>query len=138
MGRISLSNAALAYLALVTLMSVVCFIFYGFDKRRAARGGRRVPEQTLHLLALLGGWPGALLGQRLFRHKTSKLPFLIVFWGVVVIHVAVVGGVAYALISSSTGRAAVAQIKHRSSGECNAVFRTLGRIRPVGHWLVHD
>lgn len=107
MGPISLWNAAIAYLGLVALMSVVSFVFYGFDKRRAVRGGRRVPEQTLHLMALLGGWPGALLGQRQFRHKTSKLSFLMVFWAVVVMHIAaVVGGVAFALMASSSGTAA--------------------------------
>jgi uncharacterized membrane protein YsdA (DUF1294 family) len=43
-----------------------------------------VPERTLHLLALLGGWPGAILGQRHFRHKTRKVSFLFAFWAVVV------------------------------------------------------
>lgn len=47
-------------------------------------------------MALLGGWPGALLGQRQFRHKTKKLSFLIVFWLVVVLHVAIVASAAYA------------------------------------------
>ena len=59
-----------------------------------------MPERTLHLLALMGGWPGAILGQRQFRHKTRKLPFLIVFWAVVVLHVAVAGVVAYTLLGS--------------------------------------
>ena len=54
--------------------------------------------RTLHLLALLGGWPGAILGQRQFRHKTRKVAFLIVFWAVAVLHVAVVGAMAHTLI----------------------------------------
>jgi uncharacterized membrane protein YsdA (DUF1294 family) len=83
------------YVSLVLVMSVVCFAAYGLDKRRAANGSRRFPEQTLHILALLGGWPGALLGQRHFRHKTKKMPFLIVFWCVVVLHIAIVGTAAY-------------------------------------------
>ena len=86
-----------AYLGLVAVTSVASFAAYGLDKRRAAAGGRRVPERTLHLLALLGGWPGAILAQRQFRHKTRKVPFLIAFWAVVVLHVAVVGAVAYTL-----------------------------------------
>lgn len=85
------------YLVLVLVMSLVCFVLYGVDKRRAGRGGRRVPEQTLHLLALAGGWPGAFLGQRHFRHKTKKVPFLIVFWIVVVAHIAIVSAAAYLL-----------------------------------------
>lgn len=94
-------HVAIAYLGLVLVMSLWTFLVYGFDKRRAVRGGRRVPEQTLHLLALLGGWPGAYLGQRLFRHKISKVPFLAIFWLVVAIHFALVGGVAYAVVAGA-------------------------------------
>jgi uncharacterized membrane protein YsdA (DUF1294 family) len=86
---------ALAYVAVVAIMSFVTFIAYGFDKRRARTDGRRVPEKTLHLMALFGGWPGALMGQRIFRHKTQKLSFRIVFWLCVAIHVIVVSGVVY-------------------------------------------
>jgi len=88
-------NAIVIYLSLDFVMSVVCFTAYGLDKRRAANGSRRIPEQTLQIMALLGGWPGALLGQRKFRHKTKKLSFLIVFWCVVVLHIAIVGSAAY-------------------------------------------
>jgi uncharacterized membrane protein YsdA (DUF1294 family) len=87
--------ATAIYLGIVLVMSLACFVAYGWDKRSAANGSRRVPEQTLHILALLGGWPGALLGQRHFRHKTQKLSFLIVFWCVVLLHVAIVGTAAY-------------------------------------------
>ena len=87
-----------SYLSLVAVMSCASFAAYGFDKRRAASGGRRIAERTLHLLAVLGGWPGALLGQRQFRHKTQKVPFRLVFWLTVVLHVAVVGAVTYALV----------------------------------------
>lgn len=85
------------YLILIVVMSFVTFIAYGFDKRRAIKGGRRVPERTLHILAFLGGWPGAIFGQRHFRHKTQKLPFQILFWAVFVLHVAVFGSLAYVL-----------------------------------------
>jgi len=64
------------YLAAAVLTAAV----YGFDKLAAVRGWWRVREQSLHLLALLGGWPGAYLGQWLFRHKTRKQPFRTVFW----------------------------------------------------------
>ena len=86
---------ALPYLAAVALMSTVAFAAYGFDKRRARMDGRRVPEKTLHLMALLGGWPGALMGQRVFRHKTQKISFRIVFWLCVALHLAIVGGAVY-------------------------------------------
>jgi uncharacterized membrane protein YsdA (DUF1294 family) len=92
--------AAAAYLIVVAVMSLVCFIAYGLDKRQAAHGGRRVSERTLHLLAFLGGWPGALIGQRHFRHKTQKMTFRIVFWMVVVLHVGIVAVVLGAFSNS--------------------------------------
>ncbi len=90
-------NAGIVYFGIVFVMSIVTFVVYGFDKRRAGNGGRRVPERTLHCLALLGGWPGALLAQRQLRHKTKKSSFLIIFWIVVLLHIAIVGAVVYAM-----------------------------------------
>ena len=92
-----MGSLALCYAVLVAGMSLVAVVAYGFDKRRAVVGGRRVPEQTLHVIALLGGWPGALTGQQLFRHKTQKLGFRIVFWCVVLVHIAVVSGIFFLL-----------------------------------------
>ena len=86
---------AIAYIAVITIMSLVTFVAYGFDKRRAQTGGRRVPERTLHFMALLGGWPGALMGQRVFRHKTQKISFQIVFWLCLCLHLVLVGGAVY-------------------------------------------
>lgn len=67
-------------------MSVVALGFYLYDKGAAARGEQRTPENTLHLISLLGGWPGALIGQGLFRHKTSKSSFQVMFWLTVVLN----------------------------------------------------
>lgn len=61
-------------------MSLLTFAVYGLDKRAARRNDARVSERALHLLAATGGWPGAWLGQRVFRHKTRKQPFRTVFW----------------------------------------------------------
>jgi uncharacterized membrane protein YsdA (DUF1294 family) len=66
------------------VLSLVSLAVYGFDKRRAKLEGDRVPEKTLHILSLLGGWPGAILGQKLFRHKTIKKRFRLFFWLTVV------------------------------------------------------
>ena len=98
-----MKTAAAAYLIVVMVMSVASFIAYWLDKRRARSGGRRVPERTLQTLAFLGGWPGALLAQQQFRHKTQKVRFLVVFWLVVVFHVGIMGAVAYAIVNSGTG-----------------------------------
>ncbi len=83
------------YLIAVAVTSLCTFGAYGIDKRRAQTGNRRIPEKTLQFLALVGGWPGALVGQQVFRHKTQKLSFQLVFWMVVVLHLGLVGGVAY-------------------------------------------
>jgi uncharacterized membrane protein YsdA (DUF1294 family) len=72
------------------LVSLVTFAVYATDKAQAGLAGRRVPERVLHLLALAGGWPGALVGQRYFRHKTRKVRFQVVFWVIVAGHVVVV------------------------------------------------
>lgn len=68
------------------LMSVVTFLLYWHDKHRARNAGQRTPEKILHGAELLGGWPGAFLGQQVFRHKTRKVSYQIVFWGIVVLH----------------------------------------------------
>lgn len=65
-------------------VSAAAFVGHWIDKRKAASGEWRTPEATLHLFEMLGGWPGAFLGQRLFRHKTAKLGYQTVFWLIVV------------------------------------------------------
>ncbi len=66
--------------------SLVAWCLYASDKRRAREGGWRVEETTLHLVEILGGWPGAFLAQRRFRHKTVKRSFQGAFWLAVAIH----------------------------------------------------
>jgi uncharacterized membrane protein YsdA (DUF1294 family) len=92
-------QAALIYLAVLLAMSIVTTLAYWFDKRRAQAGTRRVPEKVLHLLAFLGGWPGAWWARRRLRHKTQKVPFLVTSWVLVGVHLAVVGVGAYLLFA---------------------------------------
>lgn len=56
-------------------VNITTFVAYYLDKRAAVRHAWRVPENTLHTLEFLGGWLGALLAQKIFRHKTSKKSF---------------------------------------------------------------
>lgn len=75
-------------LALYAVMSVITFIVYTVDKRRAEKNLWRIPEATLHWLELGFGWPGALLAQRIIRHKSQKMSFRIVFWIMTVLNIA--------------------------------------------------
>ena len=72
-------------LGVYLLMSAVTFAAYAFDKSAAQSGRWRTNESTLHLLSLVGGWPGALVAQGALRHKSSKQPFRIVFFATVVL-----------------------------------------------------
>ncbi|HCB30084.1 MAG TPA: DUF1294 domain-containing protein, partial [Acinetobacter lwoffii] len=62
-------------LLLVSLMNALSYWLYAQDKEAAQLGNRRIPENTLHLVAFLGGWPAAWLAQQKLRHKTQKQPF---------------------------------------------------------------
>ena len=73
---------AVAYGAL----SLVTFAVYAADKAAAVSGARRTPVATLHLLALAGGWPGALVAQQWLRHKSVKQEFRRVFWATVILN----------------------------------------------------
>lgn len=71
------------------LASALSASLYAIDKRRAIRGGWRIPEKRLHLIDLLGGWPGGWIARRKLRHKTSKATFVFVFWATAGLHVGV-------------------------------------------------
>lgn len=81
----------LSCLVFYAVLSLLAFLCYGIDKLAARRGWSRIPERRLHLLALLGGWPGALLAQRLFRHKSRKPAFRRTFRLTVTLNLLVLG-----------------------------------------------
>jgi uncharacterized membrane protein YsdA (DUF1294 family) len=84
-GALALNGVWLP-LAIYLAMSVVAVLLYWRDKRQARADGWRTPEKVLHAVELLGGWPGALIAQQLFRHKTRKVSFQLVFWLIVLVH----------------------------------------------------
>jgi uncharacterized membrane protein YsdA (DUF1294 family)/cold shock CspA family protein len=73
-------------LLLYVFMSTLAILYYGADKRRALAHRWRIPEFYLHLIEFLGGWPGALLAQKDFRHKLTKDAYQRVFWGIILLH----------------------------------------------------
>ena len=68
--------------------SAITFVAYAKDKMAAQRNAWRTPETTLHLLALAGGWPGALVAQQVLHHKSTKPEFRVCFWTTVILNVA--------------------------------------------------
>ncbi len=65
------------------MMSLLSYASYAVDKQRAREKAWRLSERGLLLIDLLGGWPGAFLAQRWFRHKCSKPSFQFTFWLIV-------------------------------------------------------
>lgn len=78
------------YFWATVVFSVVAFALYGWDKRQARRDGRRISEATLHRLAMFGGWPGGILGQQFFRHKTQKISFRLKAGAILFVHLLIV------------------------------------------------
>ncbi|QKS81174.1 MULTISPECIES: DUF1294 domain-containing protein [Pseudomonas] len=87
-GSLLFGLRAVSWVPLVAygVVSVVAFLLYWSDKRKARTDAWRTPENVLHAVELAGGWPGALLAQQLFRHKTRKVSFQMVFWFIVMLH----------------------------------------------------
>lgn len=85
------------------MLSIVACATYGADKSAARRGAARVSEQALLTLGLVGGWPGALVAQQVFRHKTRKRTFRRVFWATVVVNVIALAILVVALGSPEVG-----------------------------------
>lgn len=79
-----MTDHPLTWLYLTT--SLLSFLVYAYDKLAASSRGWRIPERTLLLLDLISGWPGGLLAQQLFRHKTRKQGYQFLFWTCVVLN----------------------------------------------------
>lgn len=71
-------------------ISIITFIIYRRDKLAAEYNDWRTPEIFLHLLSLIGGWPGALIAQRILNHKSKKFNFQIIFWIIVFFNVTLI------------------------------------------------
>lgn len=67
----------------VLALNLLTFVVYAMDKSAAQSGQWRVSENTLHGLALAGGWPGAWFAQQMLRHKSSKTGFRVAYWATV-------------------------------------------------------
>ncbi len=71
------------------VVSIICFVMYAVDKAAAKAGRWRTSENTLLMLGLACGWPGAMVAQTMLRHKANKASFKSRFWSTVVLNIAV-------------------------------------------------
>ena len=69
------------------VINLVAFLAMYMDKRKAKYGKWRIPEQSLFILALIGGSIGAIAGMYIFRHKTKKLRFSVGFPVILVLQI---------------------------------------------------
>lgn len=81
-------NRSFLLVSFCFVMSLVAYFLYAVDKTAAQKGRWRIAEAHLHLLALIGGWPGAMVAQQKLRHKTKKQEFRFIFWITVILNCA--------------------------------------------------
>lgn len=89
-GSIFTSNPIVMWFLLANVMTLM---IYGMDKMAARKAWRRVPESTLLVFGVIGGWLGAIVGQQLFRHKTQKQPFKTYFIVSVIVSISVIAAI---------------------------------------------
>lgn len=80
-------NGEKILIPLYILLSIFTYFMFAWDKQAALSGDWRTSEKTLHMLSLLGGWPGALLAQFQLRHKSRKQPFKFILWVAILLNV---------------------------------------------------
>ncbi|MBN2733799.1 MAG: DUF1294 domain-containing protein [Methanomicrobiaceae archaeon] len=75
------------------LLNIIALLAFAIDKRKARKGKWRTPEKTLLILSLIGPF-GAVFGMKLFRHKTMKLKFKLVYL-FVILHLLAIGTIIF-------------------------------------------
>ena len=90
-GLIWFQRIPLEVLYVYGVVSLIAFVMYALDKSAARANRWRTPESHLHLIALVGGWPGAYLAQQWLRHKSAKRSFKAIFWFTVVLNLTALG-----------------------------------------------
>ena len=124
----------LIILIYLILINIITFMVFGVDKRKAKKEKWRVPEATLLLLSVIGGSIGALVGMRLFHHKTKKAKFRIGVPVILILQIILVALIAYLLIINL--HASFACITIDKSPDCYVLrtpaILTVFAIRPIG------
>ena len=71
-------------------INFLTFFLYGLDKRKAVKHQWRIPEKTLLGTAFLGGSVGAMIGMRVFHHKTKHWTFRILVPIFLILHLGMI------------------------------------------------
>ena len=95
MGPLSLPWYVMIYMIMTLFFSPIEIFLYWRDKRAAVKEKQRTPEKTLLIIAGLGGWPGAIIAARLFRHKTKKVSYRLQIGTVILFHLVAILSVLY-------------------------------------------
>lgn len=90
-------NNTIIYIILIYLaaINIVTFILYGIDKMKAKKSMWRIPEATLLWFAAAGGSIGAILGMKVWHHKTLHKKFTIGVPAIIIAQLILVGAVVY-------------------------------------------
>ena len=84
------------YIILLVILSRITYILYGKDKQFAENGNeKRISEKILLGITAIGGAIGALIGRRVFHHKTKKVYFSLVIHFSILIEIIVMGIIVY-------------------------------------------
>lgn len=78
------------FLIYLVIINIIAFLAMYIDKRKAKYGRWRIPEQTLLILAIIGGSIGAIAGMYTFKHKTKKLRFSVGFPVILILQIVLI------------------------------------------------
>ena len=70
----------MGYIILMVFMSLISFILFAIDKKKAIKGKERIKEKTLLLSTIINGAMGSFLARIICRHKTDKIYFTITIY----------------------------------------------------------
>lgn len=77
------------FLYYLLAISVLAFLLFGIDKRKAKKHQHRISEFFLLLMSLFGGSLGSVLGMFIFKHKISKPSFWVKLVAIILIQIVV-------------------------------------------------
>ena len=70
----------MGYIVLMVFMSLISFILFAIDKKKAIKGKERIKEKTLLLSTIINGALGSFLARINCHHKTDKIYFTITIY----------------------------------------------------------